>query len=135
MKKNINFGLQSPNARVCSKANCNAQRNAPSAVNAINNSESTTYPDKTANAIINNKYNPECKSDYERPDDNIVASIASTSLQIEPRSTTLRISNIDVVSLIRKVCAASTSNSNHRQFFYSAMTNNNTHQRIKKLCQ
>ena len=38
-------------------------------------------------------YHPKCTSDYESSDDNMVASIASTTLQIEPKNWTVKIGN------------------------------------------
>ena len=34
-------------------------------------------------------YNPQCESDYDSSDDNMVAGIASNTIQIEPKNTTL----------------------------------------------
>ena len=45
-------------------------------------------------------YNPQCKSDYDSSDDNKVARIASNSIQIEPKKTTLQIGNTQVGLLI-----------------------------------
>ena len=45
-------------------------------------------------------YNPQCESDYDSSDDNMVASIASNSIQIEPKNTTLQIGNTQVGLLI-----------------------------------
>ena len=44
--------------------------------------------------------NPEFKSDYDCYDDNMVASIANTILQIEPRNTTIQTANTNVGILI-----------------------------------
>ena len=44
--------------------------------------------------------NPQCESDYDSSDDNMVASIASNSMQIEPKNTTLQIGNTQVGLLI-----------------------------------
>ena len=45
-------------------------------------------------------YTPQCESDYDSSDDNMVASIASNSIQIEPKNTTLQIGNTQVGLLI-----------------------------------
>ena len=45
------------------------------------------------NAIANLKYEPESKIDYDSSNDNMVASIANTTLQIKPKITTLQIGN------------------------------------------
>ena len=42
----------------------------------------------SVNAIANMKYEPECKFDYNCSDDNMVASIASITIQVEPENTT-----------------------------------------------
>ena len=45
-------------------------------------------------------YNPECKSDYESSDDNIVASIASNTFQFDPKKTTPEFGNTKLGLLI-----------------------------------
>ena len=45
-------------------------------------------------------YNPQCKSDYDSSDDNMVASIASNAIQIEPKNTNLQIGSTQVGLLI-----------------------------------
>ena len=45
-------------------------------------------------------YNPQCESDYDSSDDNMVASIASNAIQIEPKNTILQIGNTHVGLLI-----------------------------------
>ena len=45
-------------------------------------------------------YNPQCESDYDSSDDNMVASIASNAIQIEPKNTILQIGNTQVGLLI-----------------------------------
>ena len=52
------------------------------------------------NAIQNTDYNPQCESDYDSSVDNMVASIASNSIQIEPKNTTLQIENTQVGLLV-----------------------------------
>ena len=53
-------------------------------------------------------YNPQCKSDYDSSDDNMVASTASNSIQIEPKNTTLQIGNTQVGLLIDSGSVCST---------------------------
>ena len=50
---------------------------------------------------------PNAKSDYDSSDDNMVASIASNTIQIEPKNTTLQIGNTQVGLLIDsgRVCS------------------------------
>ena len=60
--------------------------------------EDTT--DKSVNAIQNTNYNPECVSDYNSLIDNMVASILSTTVQIDPKNTTLQIGNTKIGLLI-----------------------------------
>ena len=50
---------------------------------------------------------PQCGSDYYSSDDNMVASIASTTVQIEPKNTILQIGNTRVGFLIESgtVCS------------------------------
>ena len=48
------------------------------------------------NAIQNTDYNPQCASDYDSSDDNMVASIASNTIHIEPKNTILQIGNTQV---------------------------------------
>ena len=64
------------------------------------NSVEDTPTDQTVNAIQNMDYNPQCESDYNSSDDNMVASIASNSIQIEPKNTTLQSGNTQVGLLI-----------------------------------
>ena len=45
-------------------------------------------------------YNPQCECHYDSSDDNNVASIASNSIQIELKNTTLQIGNTQVGLLI-----------------------------------
>ena len=52
------------------------------------------------NAIQNTDYNPQCASDYDSSEDNIVASVASNTIQIEPKNTTLQIGKTQVGLLI-----------------------------------
>ena len=55
------------------------------------NSIDKTTTDNSVKAILN--YNPKCESDYDKSDENMVASIASNTLQFEPKNTTLQIGN------------------------------------------
>ena len=64
------------------------------------NSVEETSTDQTVNAIQNMNYNPQCESDYDSSDDNMVASIASNAIQIEPKNTILQIGNTQVGLLI-----------------------------------
>ena len=50
--------------------------------------------------IQNADYNPQCESDYDSSDDNMVASIAGNTIHIEPKNTTLQIGNTQVGLLI-----------------------------------
>ena len=52
------------------------------------NSIDSAPTDDSFNAIIDMNYNPECRSYYDSSDDNVVASIASTTLKIESRNST-----------------------------------------------
>ena len=45
-------------------------------------------------------YNPQCESDYDSSDDNMVASVARNAIQIEPKNTILQIGNTQVGLLI-----------------------------------
>ena len=53
---------------------------------------------------------PKCLSDYDSSDDNIVASIASNTIQIEPKNTTLQIGKTQVGLLIDSGSPCSISN-------------------------
>ena len=91
-----NCGLQNHFSRVCRKPESSSNKSTRSNFNSI---EETTL-DQSVNAIQNTDYNPQCESDYDSSDDNMVASIASNSIQIEPKSTTLQIGNTQVGLLI-----------------------------------
>ena len=54
----------------------------------------------SVNGVLNTNYNPECESDYDTSDDNMVGSIASNTLDIEPKNTILHIGNTNVGLLI-----------------------------------
>ena len=91
-----NCGLQNHFSRVCRKPKSSPNKPNRSNVNSVE--ETTT--DQTVNAIQNMNYNPQCKSDYDSSDDNMVASIASTAIQIEPKNTILQVVNNHVGLLI-----------------------------------
>ena len=91
-----NRGLQNHSSRVCRKPKSSSNKSTRSNINSI---EETTI-DQSVNAIQNTDYNPQCESDYDSSDDNMVASIASNSIQIEPKNTTLQIGNTQVGLLI-----------------------------------
>ena len=91
-----NCGLQNHFSRVCRKPKSSSNKSSRSTVNSV---EETTI-DQTVNAIQNMNYNPQCESDYDSSDDNMVASIASNAIQIEPKNTILQIGNTHVGLLI-----------------------------------
>ena len=92
----INCGLQNHFSRVCRKPKSSSNKPTRSNVNSVED----TPTDQTVNAIQNMDYNPPCESDYDSSDDNMVANIASNSIQIEPKNTTLQIGNTQVGLLI-----------------------------------
>ena len=55
---------------------------------------------QSVHANQNTNYNPQCSSEYDSSDDNTVARIASTTVQIEPKNTSLQIGNTRVCLLI-----------------------------------
>ena len=87
-----NCGLRNHFSRICRKPKSSSNNSTRSNINSIE--ETTT--DQFVNAIQNADYNPQCESDYDSSDDNMVASIASKSIQIEPKNTTLQIGNSQV---------------------------------------
>ena len=91
-----NSGLQNHFSRVCRKPKSSSNKPTRSNVNSVED----TSTDQTVNAIQNMNYNPQCESDYDSSDDNMVASIASNSIQIEPKNTTLQIGKTQVGLLI-----------------------------------
>ena len=91
-----NCGLQNHFSRVCRKPKSPSNETTRSNVNSVED----TLTDQRVNAIQNMDYNPQCESDYNNSDDNMVASIASNSIQIEPKNTTLQIGNTQVGLLI-----------------------------------
>ena len=82
--------------RVCRKPNSSSTKPTRSNVNSIE--ENTT--ELSVNAIQNTNYNPQCGSDYDSSDDNMVASIASTTVQIETKNTIIQIGNTQIGLLI-----------------------------------
>ena len=96
-------GLRNHFSRVCRKPN--SATNKPTRANI--NSIEETATDQSVNAIQNTDYNPQCAFDYDSSDDNMVASIASNTIQIEPKNTTLQIVNTQVGLLIESgsVCS------------------------------
>ena len=84
-----NCGLQNHFSRVCRKPKSSSNKSTRSNVNSVE--ETTT--DQTVNAIQNMNYNSQGKSDYNSSDDNMVASIASNAIQMEPKNTILQIGN------------------------------------------
>ena len=91
-----NCGLQNHFSRVCRKPRSSSNKPTHSNVNSVED----TPTDQTVNAIQNMDYNPQCESDYDSSDDNMVASLASNSIQIEPKNTTLQFGNTQVGLLI-----------------------------------
>ena len=85
-----NCGLQNHFSRVCRKPKSSSSKSTRSNNNSI---EETTI-DQSLNAIQNADYNPQSESDYDSSDGNMVASITSNTIQIEPKNTTLQIGNI-----------------------------------------
>ena len=91
-----NCGLQNHFSRVCRKPKSSSTKPTRSNFNSIE--ETTT--EQFVNAIQNTNYNPKCESDYDNSDDNMVASIASNTIQIEPKNKILQIGNTKVGFLI-----------------------------------
>ena len=91
-----NCGLQNHFSRVCRKPKSSSNKPIRSNVNSVEE----TSTDQTVNAIQNMNNNPQCESDYDSSDDNMVASIASNAIQIEPKNTILQIGNTQVGLLI-----------------------------------
>ena len=91
-----NCGLQNHFSRVCRKPKSSSTKSTRPNVNSIE--ENTT--EQCVNAIQNTNYNPQCGSGYDSSDDNMVAGIASTTVQIEPKNTILQIGNTQVGLLI-----------------------------------
>ena len=66
--------------------------------------------DNFVNDIQNINYNPEIESEYDSSDDKMVASLASNTLQIEPKNRTLQIGKTKVGLLIDSGCVFSILN-------------------------
>ena len=86
-----NCGLQNQFSRLCRKP-----KQTRSKVNSIE--DNTT--DQSVNAIQNANYNPQCESDFDSSDDNMLTRIASNTVQIEPKNMILPIGNTKVGTLI-----------------------------------
>ena len=82
--------------RVCRKPK--SSFNEPTRLNVNSIEESTT--NQSVTAIQNSDYNPQCESEYDSSDDNIVAGFASNTIQIEPKNTTLQIGSTQVGLLV-----------------------------------
>ena len=91
-----NCGLKNHFSRVCRKPKSSSNKPIRSNVNSVEE----TSTDQTVNAIQIMHYKPPCESDYDSSDDNMVASIASNAIQIEPKNTILQIGNTQVGLLI-----------------------------------
>ena len=72
--------------RVCRKPKSTSTKSTRPNVNSIEENTS----EQSVNAIPNTNYNPQCGSNYDSSDDNEVASIASTTVQIDPQQAILR---------------------------------------------
>ena len=82
-----NCGLQNHISRVCRKPKSSSTKPTRPNVNSIE--EKTT--EQSINAIKNANYSPQCESDYDSSDDNMVVRIASNTVQNEPKNTILQI--------------------------------------------
>ena len=91
-----NCGLQNHFARVCRKPKSSSTKPTRPNINSIDKNAT----EQSVNAIQNANYNPQCGSDYDSLDDNMVARIASTTAQIEPKNTILLIGNTKIGLLI-----------------------------------
>ena len=91
-----NCRLHNHFSRVCRKPKSSYTKSTRPNINSIE--ENTT--EESVNAIQNDNRNPQCESEYDSSDDNMVASIASNTVQIEPKSTILQIGNTKVGLLI-----------------------------------
>ena len=76
---------------MCPKAKTVSSKPSRPNVNSVDETTADCF-----NAIQNTNYNPECGSDYDSLDNNMVASIASNTLQIEQKNTNLQIGNTKV---------------------------------------
>ena len=87
-----NCGLQNHFSRVCRKPKSSSNKPIRSKVNSVEE----TSTDQTVITVQNMNYNPQCESDYDSSDDNMVASIASNAIQIAPKNTIFQIGNTQV---------------------------------------
>ena len=90
-----NCGLQNHFSRVCRKPKSSSNKPTRSNVHSVED----TSTEQTVNGIQNMDCKTQCKSDYDSSADNMV-SIASNSIQIEPKNTTLQIGSTQVGLLI-----------------------------------
>ena len=95
--------MQNQFSRVCRKPESSSTKPTRSNVNSIE--ETTT--EQSVKAIQKTNYNPRCESDYDSSYDNMVASIASTTVQIEHKNAILQIGITKVGLLIESgsVCS------------------------------
>ena len=91
-----NCGLQNHFSRACGNPKSSSTKPTRPNVNSIEEN----IPEQSVNAIQNANNNPQCESDYDSLDDNRLASIASRTVQIEPKKTILQIGNTKVGLLI-----------------------------------
>ena len=91
-----NCGVHYHFSRVCRNPKSSSTKPTRSNIKSIE--ETTT--EQSVNAIPNTNCSPQCESDYDSSDDNMVASIAINTILIEPKNTTLQIGNSKVGLLI-----------------------------------
>ena len=91
-----NCGLRNHFSRVCRKPKSSSSKPTRPNVDSIEDNAT----EQSVIAIQDTNYNPQCRSDYDSSDDNMVASIASTTVQIETKNTILQICNMKVGLLI-----------------------------------
>ena len=116
-----NCGLQNHFSRVRCKPKSSSTKPTCSNVNSIE--ETTT--EQSVNAIQITNYKLQCESDFDSSDDNMVASIASNTIQIKSKKTTLQIGNTKVGLLIDSGSVCSILN----EFLATEVVNNSTHAR------
>ena len=99
-----NCGLHNQFSRVCRKPKSSSTKQTRSIVNSIEDNAT----DQTVDAIKKANYNPQGDSDYDRSDDNMVASTASNTVQIKPKNTIIQIKNtkVGLLALILGACVA-----------------------------
>ena len=93
-----NCDLQNHFVCVCRNSKSTSIKPACPKVNSIHNN--TT--DISANVVSTKNYNPEIQSDYDSSDHNMVASIASITLNFEPKNTILQIDSGSVSSILNE---------------------------------